>query len=243
MDRIILKIKENSCIAKNVYKMVLEGDVKEHLPGQFVNISVPGTYLRRPISVCDSRDGLLTLCYKIAGEGTRIMSDLKTGSSLDVLAGLGNGYDLSLAGDSPVLIGGGMGTAPLYYLAKKLTENHTSVNVAAGFNTADEVFLKDRFESLNCRLSLATLDGSAGIKGFATDTLPKKYSYFYCCGPLPMMKAVNQAAVTSGQFSLEERMGCGFGACMGCSLKTRSGHKRICTEGPVFKREEIIWED
>ena len=243
MQQKILKIDKNEETAKNIFKMVLEGDLCEHLPGQFVNIKVPGMYLRRPISVCDYEEGLLTVCYKITGEGTEALSRLKKGESLDVLTALGNGYDLSEAKELPLLIGGGMGSAPLYYLAKKLRENNTSIEVVLGFNNENEIFLKEEFEALGCRLTLATLDGSVGVKGFATDALPKKYSYFYCCGPLPMMKAVNKAVNTSGSFSLEERMGCGFGACMGCSLMTKDGSKRICKEGPVFKREEIIWED
>ena len=251
MEQKILEIKENVQTAKNVYKLVLTGDIEEHFPGQFVNIKVPGVYLRRPVSVCDYKEGELTLCYKTVGEGTKILSGLKPNEKLDVLTALGNGYDLSCAKGRVLLAGGGMGCAPLYFLAEKLAQNNTSAEVVLGFNTENEIFCKDEFEALGLRTTIASADGSVGVKGFVTDALPQEYGYFYACGPLPMMKALNKAAKTSGQFSFEERMGCGFGVCMGCSLKVKdisnpdgsAVYKRICKEGPVFKREEIIWED
>ena len=243
MKQQLLTIKENNIIAENIFELILEGDIDEHLPGQFVNIKIPGKYLRRPVSVCDCKEGRLTLCYKTVGEGTKILSTLKTGEKIDVLTGLGNGYDLEPCGDKPLLIGGGMGCAPLYFLARKLTETHTSLEVIMGFNTENDIYYRQKFADLGCNVHIATVDGSFGEKGFATDIIPDEYSYFYSCGPLPMMKAVNKTAKTSGQFSLEDRMGCGFGACMGCSLKTKEGYKRICKDGPVFKKEEIIWED
>lgn len=243
MKQQLLTIKENNNIAENIFELILEGDIDEHLPGQFVNIKVPGKYLRRPLSVCDCEKGRLTLCYKALGDGTKILSTLKAGEKTDVLTGLGNGYDLKPAGDKPLLIGGGMGCAPLYFLAKNLAKSHASIEVVMGFNMENDIYYGQKFEDLGCSVHIATADGSFGQKGFATDIIPDEYTYFYSCGPLPMMRAVNKAAKTSGQFSLEERMGCGFGACMGCSVKTKNGYKRICKEGPVFKKEEIIWED
>ena len=238
------EIIENTALTETVYKMVLKGDVSEiTAPGQFVNIKLDGLYLRRPISVCDVSGDTLTIIYKVVGKGTKLMSGMRQGK-LDLLTGLGNGYDLTLSGDSPVLLGGGVGVPPMYLLAKKLIAQGKSVSVILGFNTQSEVFYEDAFRLLGADVVVTTVDGSYGMKGFVTDALKTvEYSYFYTCGPEPMLKAVYKASITSGQMSFEKRMGCGFGACMGCSCKTITGYKRICKEGPVMKKEEILWED
>ena len=245
MKEEILKVTENVRIAENVWKMTLEGPgLEEQKPGQFVNIRLDGLYLRRPISVCDSEAGWLTIIYKAVGKGTEQMSRMQAGETLDVLTGLGNGYDLSKAGDAPLLLGGGVGVPPLYMLARKLREQGKAVSVVLGFNKKEEVFGEEAFRELGCSVTVATADGSCGVKGFVTDALPESCSYFYTCGPEPMLKAVYRKTNTSGQFSFEERMGCGFGACMGCSCRTITGYKRICREGPVLEKEEIIaWDD
>ena len=242
MKDCVFYVKSNKKIAKNVFEAVLSGDTGEiKNPGQFVNVKLEGLFLRRPISVCDVKDGKLTLIYKTVGKGTEQMSEMKKGDTIDVLTGLGNGYDTGVSGDRPLLIGGGVGVPPLYYLAKKLISEGKTVSVVLGFNTEDEIFYRKKFEKLGCRVTVATADGSYGVKGFVTDALPDDYSYFYCCGPMPMLKAVYGKTRSSGQFSFEERMGCGFGACMGCSCRTVTGYKRICKDGPVFKKEEILW--
>ena len=242
MKDCVFYVKSNKKIAKNVFEAVLSGDTGEiKNPGQFVNVKLEGLFLRRPISVCDVKDGKLTLIYKTVGKGTEQMGEMKKGDTIDVLTGLGNGYDTGVSGDRPLLIGGGVGVPPLYYLAKKLISEGKTVSVVLGFNTEDEIFYRKKFEKLGCRVTVATADGSYGVKGFVTDALPDDYSYFYCCGPMPMLKAVYGKTKSSGQFSFEERMGCGFGACMGCSMRTVSGSKRVCKDGPVFKKEEILW--
>ncbi len=243
MDNKIFTVKKNIPIAKSTYYMVLEGDTSGITNcGQFVNVQIEGAYLRRPISVCDVVGNQLKLIYKVVGGGTQKMSEMKEGVSLDILTGLGNGYDLSKSGQNPLLIGGGVGVPPLYMLAKKLVEQGKDVTVILGFNSADEVFAKDEFESLGVKTYIATADGSVGTKGFVTNVMKDlDYSYFYTCGPMPMFRAINSIAKTSGQFSFEERMGCGFGACMGCSCQTHFGSKRVCVDGPVFEREEIVW--
>ena len=243
MKQTVFEIKSNELIAKSVYKMVLLGDASDiTASGQFVNIKLDGFFLRRPISVCDSEDGMLTLVYKVVGKGTEAMSEMKAGEKLDILTGLGNGYDTSLSGDKPLLVGGGVGVPPLYKLAKLLIKEGKSVSVILGFNTKDEVFYKEEFEALGAKVFVSTVDGSMGTKGFVTDCLSDiDYTYFYTCGPEPMLKALYKATATSGSFSFEERMGCGFGACMGCSCKTVTGNKRICKEGPVLTKEDIIW--
>ena len=235
------EIVSNAPLTENVFKMELSGDTSAITsPGQFVNIKLDGFYLRRPISVCDIDGDRLTLIYKVVGKGTEAMSKMKNGR-LDILSGLGNGYDMSLSGDSPLLIGGGVGVPPLYYLAKKLRENGKNVSVILGFNTRSEIFYEQEFLALGCSVSVTTVDGTYGVKGFVTSALPKNYSYVYTCGPEPMLKAVFKGISTSGQFSFEERMGCGFGACMGCTCETVTGYKRICRDGPVLKKEEIKW--
>ena len=242
MKQEILTITENTRIAENVFRMTLESaSLEEQKPGQFVNIRLEGLYLRRPISVYDSEPGKLTIIYKAVGTGTEQMSRMVPGETLDVLTGLGNGYDLSKSGDAPLLLGGGVGVPPLYMLAKKLLARGKKVTAVLGFNTRAEVFGEEEFRALGCGVTVTTADGSVGTKGFVTDALPEDYSYFYTCGPEPMLKAVYRATDTSGQFSFEERMGCGFGACMGCSCKTITGYKRICKEGPVLTKDEILF--
>ncbi len=243
MKDTVFTITENSNIAKNVYRMILAGDTSAiKNPGEFINIRLEGFYLRRPISVYDVSDSAVTIIYKVVGKGTQAMSRMTVGERLQVLTGLGNGYDLSLSGERPLLIGGGVGVPPMYLLAKRLLDQGKRVSVILGFNTEDEVFGEEAFKALGCDVTVTTVDGSRGVKGFVTDALPEDYTYFYTCGPEPMLKAVYKATATSGQFSFEERMGCGFGACMGCSCKTITGYKRICKDGPVLKKEEILWE-
>ena len=243
MKQELFTIKENRPLTDSVYLMKLIGDTEGIVAGQFVNIKIDGLYLRRPISVCDSEEGELTLIYKVVGIGTEAMSGMREGESLDILTGLGNGYDLTASGECPLLVGGGVGTPPLYKLAKELTAMGKKVTVILGFNTKSEVFYEKEFEALGATVKICTVDGSYGIRGFVTDAMKDvDYTYFYSCGPEPMLRALYKASVTSGEMSFEERMGCGFGACMGCSCKTVSGNKRICKEGPVLKKEDIIWE-
>jgi len=243
MKQSIFTIVSNEALTDSVYKMVLEGDTSAiTASGQFVNIQLDGLFLRRPISVCDYNEKNLTIVYKVVGKGTEAMSKMAAGQELDILTGLGNGYDLTLSGRKPVLLGGGVGVPPMYNLAKKLIADGKEVTVILGFNTQAEIFYEAEFQALGCKVIVATADGSYGIKGFATTPLSEiDYTYFYTCGPEPMLKAVYRATTTSGQMSFEERMGCGFGACMGCSCKTLTGYKRICKEGPVMKKEEILW--
>ena len=245
MKHSIFTIVSNEALTDSVYKMVLGGDTSAiTASGQFVNIQLSGKFLRRPISVCDYDEKTLTIVYKVVGKGTEQMAAMTVGTELDILTGLGNGYDLSLSGDRPVLLGGGVGVPPMYNLARKLTAEGKKVSVILGFNTKSEIFYEDEFKKLGCEVCVTTVDGSYGIKGFVTTALEgMDYTYFYTCGPEPMLKAVYKASVTSGQMSFEERMGCGFGACMGCSCKTLTGYKRICKEGPVMKKEEILWEN
>ena len=236
-------IKENKSLNDLIYKMVLEGDTTEiKHPGEFINIQLPSFYLRRPISVCDYDDHSITIIYKVVGNGTQYLSKLDVNTTLDVMTGLGNGYDISISGSTPLLIGGGVGVPPLYKLAKELIKENKQVTVILGFNTKSEIFYQDEFEALGCKVIVTTVDGSVGVKGFVTDALPSDYSYIYTCGPLPMLKAIYNATEVSGQYSFEERMGCGFGACMGCSTKTKDGYKRVCKDGPIFYKEEIVWE-
>lgn len=248
MKQSLFEIIENIPLTDNVLRMRLKGDTSDiTASGQFVNILLDGFYLRRPISVNDVEGDVLTIIYKVVGKGTEKMRTMQSGT-LDILTGLGNGYDLSPAGDRPLLVGGGVGVPPLYMLAKKLLKEGKTVSVILGFNTRSEVFYENEFKALGCDVTVATVDGSYGVKGFVTDALAalekegKTYTYFYTCGPEPMLKALYNATVTGGQFSFEERMGCGFGACMGCSCKTLYGNKRICKDGPVLVKEEIIWE-
>ena len=237
------EIKSNKKLTDSIFEMILEGDTSSiTAPGQFINIKLDGFYLRRPISICDYNDTTITIIYKVVGEGTEVMSKLNAGTELDVLCGLGNGFDTTKSLDKPVLIGGGVGVPPMYNLCKKLIAEGKKVTVILGFNKKDEIFYEDEFKKLGADVKVTTVDGSYGIKGFVTDALKETdYSYFYTCGPMPMFKAIESTAITSGQYSFEERMGCGFGACMGCSCKTKYGNKRICKDGPVLVREEIIW--
>ncbi len=245
MKQSVFKVLSNRKVAKNTFEMKLSGDTSDiTAPGQFVNIKLDGFFLRRPISVCDCEDGTLTLVYKVVGEGTEKMSEMKGGEELDILTGLGNGYDLTKCGDTPLLVGGGVGLPPMFLLAKELVKMGKKVTVIAGFGSADEVFYKEEFEALGVPFTVTTVDGSLGIKGFVTNALDSAYDYssICSCGPEPMLKALYSATDAPAQFSFEERMGCGFGACMGCSCKTVTGYKRICKDGPVLCREEILWK-
>ena len=251
MKQEIFKILTNQQLAKDVYRMTLTGDTCGIRPGQFVNIKLDGLYLRRPISVCDCVGCVLTLIYKVVGKGTELMSKMTQCEELDVLTGLGNGYDLTKSGETPILIGGGVGVPPLYMLCRRLAEEGRHPTVVLGFNKAEEVFYPNEFAALGAEVKVATVDGSVGVKGFVTDAIAaladegKKFSYFYTCGPEPMLKAVYNSPVldgVEGEFSFEERMGCGFGACMGCSCKTVTGYKRICKDGPVLEKKEILWK-
>lgn len=242
MKQLIFEITENVPLTKNVFRMRLSGDTSDITCGQFVNIKLDGFFLRRPISVCDSEDGVLTLIYKVVGQGTEYMSKMLAGEKLDILTGLGNGYNTQKSGNAPLLVGGGVGVPPLYKLAKNLINMGKEVTVILGFNTKDEVFYEDEFKALGAKVLVTTVDGSYGTQGFVTDAMKElSYTYFYSCGPEPMLKALYKASKTSGEMSFEERMGCGFGACMGCSCKTVSGNKRICKEGPVLTKEDLIW--
>lgn len=238
----------NRALTDTVYRMVLEGPLEGSItaPGQFVNLKLPGYYLRRPISVCEWTEDTVTLIYKVVGHGTEAMAATPVGESFDLLAGLGNGFNTALSGDAPLLIGGGVGIPPLFGLCKALLAEGKSPSVILGFNTAEEIFLKEEFEELlkdmNGSVYVTTVDGSAGTKGFVTDVMKDlDYTFFYTCGPMPMFRAIESVAKTSGQYSFEERMGCGFGACMGCSIQTKEGNKRVCKDGPVLMREEILW--
>lgn len=242
MKQVIFEIKNNQPLNAQIMEMTLSGDNQGVKAGQFINIKIDGFYLRRPISVCEIVDGGLKIIYKIVGKGTEVLSRMKTGEKLDVLIGLGNGYDLTLSGDKPLLIGGGVGVPPMYELCKQLIAKGKAVTVILGFNAKSEVFYEKEFENLGAKVIVTTADGSYGIKGFVTDAMKGlDYSYFYTCGPEPMLKAVHKQSATDGEMSFEERMGCGFGACMGCSCKTLTGNKRICKEGPVLKKGEILW--
>ena len=243
MTESIFTVISNEKIAKNTYKIILSGNTDGGRPGQFVNIKIDGFFLRRPISVCDIEENTLTLIYKTVGAGTDKLSKTEKGEKLDILAFLGNGYDLSKSGEAPLLIGGGVGVPPLFLLAKKLVKEGKKPTAILGFNSADEIFLKDEFEAIGVKTFSATADGSVGTHGFVTDVMKNTdiYTYFYTCGPEPMLRAVYNESKTDGEFSFEERMGCGFGACVGCTCKTKYGNKRICRDGPVLSKEEIIW--
>ena len=243
MKDTIFTVIDNKKIAKNTYEMVLTGDTDGIKCGQFVNLKIEGFYLRRPISVCNVEGNALTLIYKVVGEGTEVMAKMEKGTEILTLTGLGNGYDTSKSGDKPLLVGGGAGIPPMYQLCRDLVAQGKKPTVILGFNTADEVFYENEFKTLGASVIVATADGSQGVRGFVTDAFDMvDYTYFYTCGPEPMLKAVYNKSTTSGQFSFEERMGCGFGACMGCSCKTLTGYKRICKEGPVMQKEEILWD-
>ena len=243
MKQQFCEIIENKALTALVWQMKLKADTTAvTAPGQFVNLKLEGLYLRRPISICDWDEDSITLIYKVVGEGTEKMTTLKAGDTVDTLVGLGNGYHTEKAGDQPLLLGGGVGVPPMYGLAKRLIAMGKPVKVILGFNTKEEIFYEEEFKALGAEVFVTTADGSHGTKGFVTDVMKETdYSYFFTCGPMPMFKAIEAVAVTSGQYSFEERMGCGFGACMGCTCKTKYGNKRICKDGPVLEREEIVW--
>ncbi len=241
----IYRILANEPLTQSVWRMTLEGNTQWiTAPGQFVNIALEGRYLRRPISVCDYDERTITLIYKVVGDGTAQMSRMAAGTELDLLTGLGNGFSIREEVRRPLLVGGGVGVPPLYHLAKRLLAAGRPVEVILGFNTAAECFYEEEFRALGCTVTVATADGSRGVRGFVTTAIAERkpdFDYFYACGPLPMLRALAEAVEQDGQLSFEERMGCGFGACMGCSCKTKYGNKRICKEGPVLEKGEIIW--
>ena len=240
----IFTIGENECIAPGVYKMTLEGDARGiYAPGQFVNIEIEGLFLRRPISVCDWGDGWLTLIYKVVGKGTSAMARREKGAELDMLVGRGNGFDADVDAQSPLVIGGGVGVPPMYGLAKRLIERGHSVTAILGFNTKEEIFFEREFEALGAKVIVCTVDGSYGEAGFVTGPMGRlAYDHVFACGPEMMLRAIYRASGDiPAQLSFEARMGCGFGACMGCSCRTLTGNKRICVEGPVMRKEEILW--
>ncbi len=244
MKQGLYTIKSNRALTRDMYEMILTGDTSDMTaPGQFVNLLLDGFFLRRPISVCNTEGDTFTILYKVIGKGTEKMAGMQAGEALDVLTGLGNGYDTSASGSAPLLVGGGAGVPPMYLLARRLIAEGKKVTVILGFNKAEEIFYREEFEQLGAKVLIATADGSVGVKGFVTDALADagEYTYTYACGPEPMLKALYNATSVSGEYSFEERMGCGFGACMGCSCKTKYGNKRICRDGPVLKKEEIIW--
>lgn len=244
MKQGLFTVTENACLAKDIWRMRLRGDTSAvTAPGQFVNLKLEGFFLRRPISVCDVEGDVLTLIYKPLGQGTRLMTSFLPGKELDVLSGLGNGFDPALSGEKPLLVGGGVGIPPLYLLCRRLAQRGVQPAVILGFNTREEVFLEAEFRALGASVTVLTADGSYGKKGLVTDGIRASsgYTYLYTCGPEAMLKAVYQVCDSSGQFSFEERMGCGFGACMGCTCKTKYGNKRICKDGPVLTKEEILW--
>lgn len=243
MKEVNYTVERNRKIARDIYEIVLRGDnTAVTRPGQFVNLLIDGCYLRRPLSVCNVEGDLLTLIYKVVGKGTEILSHTEPGAVINTLSGLGNGFDVTRAGGYPLLVGGGVGVPPMYLLCRRLVEAGAKPTVVLGFNTADDVFYAEEFRALGAEVHITTADGSVGTKGFVTDVVGRlMYTYFYTCGPMPMFRALEKVVTTSGEYSFEERMGCGFGACMGCSCKTKYGTKRICVNGPVLKREEIIW--
>ncbi len=242
MKECVFTVTENAVIAENTYRLRMEGDASAiRAPGQFVDLRVEGAFLRRPISVSDCDGRSVTLIYRVGGGGTRWLSERRAGEALNALTGLGNGFDLSDAGEFPLLLGGGVGAAPLYWLARELRANGARVQAVLGFRTGAEVFCEEEFRALGCRVAVATEDGSRGTKGFVTDVLPERYSAVFACGPSPMLRAVYRVVRAPAQFSLEERMGCGFGACMGCTCETKGGARRVCKDGPVFRKEELPW--
>jgi len=251
MQKTVFVVKSNKCLAKDVYEMKLQGSVKDFgNPGQFINIALEGLYLRRPISVCDITGDIVTIIYKVVGKGTEQMSAMKEGKEFSVLTALGNGFDTLMCEKSALVVGGGVGVPPMYGVAKKLIAEGKKVTAVLGFNGAADVFYEEEFRKLGAKVVVTTADGSVGVKGFVTDAIAAMkdnggdeydFDYTFACGPEPMLKALYNATDISGQYSFEERMGCGFGACMGCSCKTKYGNKRICKDGPVLVKEEIIW--
>ena len=239
----IFTVKNQTRLTETVYRLTLTGDTSAIVrPGQFVQLQLPGFYLRRPISVCDWDADTLTLIYKVVGEGTKAMTALQPGAALDLLTGLGNGFDTACCGDKPLLVGGGVGLPPLYGLCKTLLREGKHPHVVMGFNTASEVFLEAEFRALNVPVTVTTADGTCGMKGFVTAALPGlDFDSTFACGPEPMLRALYNATDKPGQYSFEARMACGFGACMGCTCQTKYGAKRICKDGPVLQKEEIVW--
>ena len=245
MKQVILTVKENTPIAREVYRMVLTGDTSAvTVPGQFINLTLDGKFLRRPISVCDCDGDEVTILYKVVGQGTAQMAAMAPGTAVDTLTGLGNGFDCTAAHGRTLLIGGGIGAAPLYWLAWSLKARGIETTAVLGFNSAADMYYVNEFSALCDQCLVATADGSHGVRGFVTDAMAGlDYDYFYACGPEPMLKAVWKCSRSDGELSFEERMGCGFGACMGCTCRTLTGWKRICKDGPVLRKGEIAWAD
>ncbi len=244
MKQGIFIVAENRPLTGKVSRLVLKGDASAiERPGQFVQLRLDGLYLRRPLSVCDRDEDSFTVLFETVGKGTEKLRDIEPGAKLDVLTGLGNGFDLNACGDAPLLIGGGTGVSPLYWLAKELVRQGKRPTALLGFNTAEEVFYEDEFHALGMETIVTTVDGSRGMKGFVTDAMGREHTDFFTCGPEAMMRTVCACSDKPGQLSFDKRMGCGFGACMGCTVKTKNGLKRICKDGPVLNREEVLWED
>ena len=245
MQKRIFKIESNDPVARDTFRMVLRTDGPVAIrSGQFVDIAIPGFYLRRPISVSDTLPDGVVLFYKVVGEGTAVMARMASGETLELLLPLGSGFHPEKCTEAALLIGGGLGAAPLYLLARELLAAGRKVTAVLGFNRADEICLADAYRALGVPVNIATLDGSAGVKGFVTDAITAArpaFDRFYTCGPLPMMKAVCTTLDAPGEASMEERMGCGAGFCYGCTLQTQSGPRRVCADGPVFDKEEILW--
>lgn len=242
ISNIQLETISNLPVTHNCFRLELAGEcLPEIAPGQFVQVEIPGKYLRRPISVHDSSEERIVLIYKTVGEGTQILSNMVPGQELSVLAPLGKGFDTAMCQEHALLIGGGLGAAPLYKLAKALLADGKTVSAILGFNTAADIVLTDEYRALGIEPQVVTLDGSFGIKGVVTDASIPGHDCFYTCGPLPMMRAVCGKLQGPGELSMEERMGCGCGFCYGCSIQTANGPRRVCADGPVFKKEEILW--
>ena len=241
----LYRIVSNTALTPAIYRMVLEGDTQYITrSGQFINIELEGKFLRRPISVADYDDNTVTIIYKVVGRGTEQMKGMTAGQRLDILTGLGNGFSTDNGTERQLLVGGGVGVPPMYNLCKRLLAEGKRPMVIIGFNTKEEVFYYEEFKALGVDVYCSTADGSFGTKGFVTDVIREEglvFDYLYTCGPLPMLKALYDATEVDGEYSFEERMGCGFGACMGCTCKTKYGNKRICKDGPVLKRDEIVW--
>ena len=245
MEKRNYTIAANTPVAPAVYRLELTSDGVPGLrAGQFVEVAVPGKYLRRPLSVSLSEPGRLTLLYKVVGGGTAALAAMEPGAELELLTGLGNGFDIEACREKALLIGGGIGVAPLHQLCRDLRAAGKQVTAILGFNTASELILRDELEALGATVHVATMDGSAGIRGLVTDALRQvrpDFDYYYVCGPMPMMRALYPLLPEAGEFSLEERMGCGTGLCFGCTIATIDGPKRICHDGPVFKKNMLPW--
>lgn len=246
----VLTIISKTQLCSDVYEMVLQGKEASYVsnPGQFINIKLNDSlqpYLRRPMSISDYSDDTITIVFRVVGEGTKILKEKQVGDQLDCLIGLGNGFEVK-KDHKAILIGGGLGTPPLYKLGKELVKQGVEVTTVLGFNSKENVFYEDKFKELgNCYI--ATMDGSVGQKGTVVDVINQvglTFDTYYTCGPEPMLKALVKEYPDNGQLSFEARMGCGFGACMGCSCKVKEKpYKRICVEGSVLSSSEVIIDE